>query len=176
MGEIKYNHFRTNHMEQLQIRSICLGVVKAHDHNYITDEIRDEILANPKQAYQYPQLSEFIHQSFCGDVIHCDLKNNKSIDPFIKIHNHQKIEVYLRTKTWKEIRDNVLEQAKFICADCKHDFSHSKSFLQAHHKDSQYPTLYRESTDDLECVCKNCHAKGHGYLWMYSIEFVMSSN
>ena len=172
----KYGHYRTDHVNQLKIRTICLGIVKAHDYGFMDDELRDKLLNNPISVYDYPGLGEFVHESFCGDVVHCDLKNDKSVDPYIKIHTHEKIEVYLKTKTWLQKREQVLKLANYICSDCKHDFSDAKDMLQAHHIDPTYPTLYREKNEDLMCLCEICHAKGHGHLWMYSMDYVVSSN
>lgn len=169
----KYGHYRTKHVDQMELRQLRLSIVKLHDLNKIDSKLRDELLENPFQMYHYPEFTRFIVRSMCNDTVHCDLDNKDafgkpSVDPYTKIHNYQKKQIYLNTKSWEELRSQVIESAKYICSQCHHDYGNGHN-LVAHHKDQNYPNLYAEKPSDLECKCDLCHSKLHGLIWMYQM-------
>lgn len=68
-----------------------------------------------------------------------------------KFYNYHK---YLKSTEWKILRDKVVERDNGICLYCK-----TKPAQEVHHK--HYKTIYKESLDDLESVCSDCHRVIH---------------
>lgn len=63
---------------------------------------------------------------------------------------------YLECPHWKEFRKKAIRAAKFECARC----GKSPGVLHVHHK--HYQTLGKESLEDVEVVCVECHEEEHG--------------
>lgn len=61
---------------------------------------------------------------------------------------------YIRSKKWKDFRDQALTYYGHNCASCG-----NKSDLQVHHK--HYKTLFREEIKDVMILCETCHRKTH---------------
>lgn len=152
---------------QFERRSVCLGIIKIHDRGYIGDSERDHLLDEPFRAWGNSFFGMNIHKDLCADIIHCDLENNNSIEPYKKIHRYQKNTIYLRTKTWMQLGIELRRVKENICSGCKLEYSDSE--LVAHHIHENYPTLYRESLEDLDTMCILCHDRLHGRLYMLAL-------
>lgn len=59
---------------------------------------------------------------------------------------------YLKSSEWKEKRKQFIEGVGSECERCG-----SKKNLQIHHKN--YDNVFDETEDDVEVLCKNCHAQ-----------------
>jgi hypothetical protein len=68
-----------------------------------------------------------------------------------QFYNYHK---YLQSEEWKIIRDKVVERDNGLCLYCK-----TKPAQEVHHK--HYKTIYKESLDNLESVCSDCHRAIH---------------
>ena len=70
-----------------------------------------------------------------------------------------KYDRYLKTDCWwKQLRSCCLHQAGYICQaqiDCKGAWA-----TEVHHKNG-YDNVGVEGLEDLEAVCRNCHAALH---------------
>lgn len=62
---------------------------------------------------------------------------------------------YLRSPHWLALRQRALDRAKHFCEACG-----STDQLQVHHK--TYERLRNERLDDLQVLCRGCHASTHG--------------
>ena len=62
---------------------------------------------------------------------------------------------YLKSRSWKEKRREVLVRDCFKCVDCG-----AKSSLDVHHL--HYRNIFNERLEDLITVCRACHDKRHG--------------
>lgn len=67
---------------------------------------------------------------------------------------------YLRSNTWLQIRLDILKIKGFKCERC--DKKYSTKSLQVHHL--SYERLGKEEPEDLEVLCKGCHATEHGLI------------
>lgn len=65
-------------------------------------------------------------------------------------------EAFLRTAFWRIITAH-LKSERGECARC-----HSRHGLQVHHKSYSNHGLEHENLDDLEVLCRYCHATEHG--------------
>jgi len=79
-----------------------------------------------------------------------------------KIALRCKYEGYLRSPTWQKKRRLKLLEKDFRCEKC-----HRRSYdmpidlvLDVHHK--TYQNLFNEPPEDLQVLCRECHAKTHG--------------
>lgn len=169
-----YNHWRTKHVSQFKSRTLSLALVKMNDMGYIDDDQLELLLENPKLAYQSPALAEVVHESLCNDVVHCDLGNNGSIEPFTKIHNHQKKNVYQKSRRWSKLGEVLRKLKNNICSTC--EFEYHDWELHAHHIDEEYPNLYRERIVDLDTKCKVCHGNGHNWMYKNGLNAIFSRN
>jgi hypothetical protein len=71
---------------------------------------------------------------------------------------------FLQSDFWKELSAQAKARDK-RCMKCK-----SKVRLQAHHV--RYPEDWFKTTlDDLETLCRKCHAKEHGLIWSEPVFF-----
>jgi len=70
-----------------------------------------------------------------------------------------------RKKDWQEFRLEVLEHYGFICSVCGRTRKDSNVVLQVHHK-VYHPNkkAWEYEYDDLEVLCKGCHAAEHGHI------------
>ena len=62
--------------------------------------------------------------------------------------------IYLSSDKWKEKRKLVLERENKLCQRCK-----ERPADDIHHLN--YDNLYNETLEDLQALCKICHAKEH---------------
>lgn len=62
---------------------------------------------------------------------------------------------YLESREWRDRRAKVLEFYGSKCALC----GNGKN-LQVHHKN--YKNIFKETTDDLIVLCRECHSRHHG--------------
>lgn len=68
---------------------------------------------------------------------------------------HDNYRRYLRTRAWREKRDEILEYYDHICMYC------GKKATQVHHRN--YKRCFgKERMSDLEPLCKKCHKMIHG--------------
>jgi len=85
-----------------------------------------------------------------------ELLINKTKYYFSKYHKKRKEEYhkYLKTDRWKNLRIQVLKEAKYLCNDC------GENAECVHHE--SYDTLY-STAEILDCVslCMICHMKRH---------------
>lgn len=70
--------------------------------------------------------------------------------PFVVPPYHE----YIVSPEWKKIRISALKESGFQCSICK-----SPDNLHVHHK--HYRTLGRETLEDLQVLCQDCHAIEH---------------
>ena len=63
-------------------------------------------------------------------------------------------EAYLRSPAWKAKREEVFLVYGRLCSVCG-----STKYLQVHHK--TYKRIFKEHIDDLQVLCKTCHALEH---------------
>jgi len=169
----QYNHYRTNHVQQMETRQLRLAIVKLHDLNRIDSKLRDLLLKDPLELYNHPKFARFAVRSIANDLVHCDLHNKNefgkaSVEPYTKLHNYQKTSIYLKSKSWVELREKVITDANYTCSDCNFEYGNDYQ-LVAHHVDESYPNLFAEDPDELSCKCKLCHDKSHGFYWMYKM-------
>lgn len=61
---------------------------------------------------------------------------------------------YLKTRHWQETRERVIARAGGRCEECG-----SPHGLEVHHK--TYARLGDERPNDLEVLCRYCHAERH---------------
>lgn len=81
------------------------------------------------------------------DIIQGQFKN-------FRRSKYYKYHLYLKSPEWKIIRDQVMLRDNGTCVRCK-----SRAAEEIHHK--HYDTIYKETLDDLESVCSNCHRDIH---------------
>jgi hypothetical protein len=63
---------------------------------------------------------------------------------------------YLLSPQWAERRQAVLDRAGGRCERCGTEAER----LEVHHL--HYRTIFRETPEDLQAVCRPCHAQEHG--------------
>ncbi len=66
-------------------------------------------------------------------------------------------ELYLQSAHWKRVREKTLELNRHSCQICG-----SSERLEVHH--ITYVNLYRETSEDLACLCHECHDAVHKYM------------
>ena len=62
--------------------------------------------------------------------------------------------VYLQSQHWYATREAAKRRANYSCEICGR-----KDNLQVHHK--HYHSLWRETPEDLRCLCNECHKQQH---------------
>ena len=62
---------------------------------------------------------------------------------------------YLRSKAWKTLRKSVIERCNDCCERCG-----KRAVDEIHHL--TYDRVYKETLDDLQGLCRDCHAFMHG--------------
>jgi len=62
---------------------------------------------------------------------------------------------HMKSRAWKELRDEVLERDEHCCQVCARD----KERLEMHHV--SYDNLFNETVDDLVTLCHGCHRQIH---------------
>lgn len=72
-----------------------------------------------------------------------------------------KYQRYIKSKEWKEVRDEVLEERGRRCQICGRIEGEDKAKLSVHHR--CYENLYneKEHKEDLLVVCSVCHTSIH---------------
>jgi predicted HNH restriction endonuclease len=78
-----------------------------------------------------------------------------------KSEEYKKYQKYIRSKEWKEIRDEVFEERNQRCQICGRREGEDKAKLSVHH--NSYEHLYdeRDHKEDLLVVCSVCHLAIH---------------
>lgn len=66
---------------------------------------------------------------------------------------------YLKSKSWQELRQQVLNRAGGRCENCGYQ-PWKPGTLQVHHR--TYERVGHESMDDLIVLCPKCHMRLHG--------------
>lgn len=69
------------------------------------------------------------------------------------------------TRDWPRVARREKEKAQWRCLDCGEDFSHTKNQLHVHHKTG---VKSDNVSDNLEVVCRACHAQKPGHEHMRS--------
>lgn len=67
---------------------------------------------------------------------------------------HKSYREYLKSDHWQKLRADALERYEHRCIRCG-----STERLQVHHREYRGPG--RERPEDLEVVCRSCHAERH---------------
>ena len=65
--------------------------------------------------------------------------------------------MYLRTAHWRQVRVAALQQAKYRCAKCG-----TGKQLQTHHLSYKHLGEEQRYPQDLQVLCRTCHAAAHG--------------
>lgn len=71
----------------------------------------------------------------------------------MKTLNQTAYQWYLRSPAWRDRRTAAFRRANGNCERC------GEPATEVHHK--QYLRLFAESPDDLEALCRKCHAEIH---------------
>ncbi len=84
-----------------------------------------------------------------------DLQERGAVEETWKYLRGLKYSDYLKTSTWKKIRERRLKKDSYKCVKCK-----STENLHVHHK--TYRHCRHEWMKDLITLCQPCHEKAHG--------------
>jgi hypothetical protein len=71
------------------------------------------------------------------------------------LDDREKYQLYLCSREWSEKREAIRRRSKGVCERCHHN-----DMDAVHHL--TYARKYRESLDDLQAICNECHAFTHG--------------
>lgn len=67
---------------------------------------------------------------------------------------------YLKSPEWLNIRLDFITNMDYTCQRCSQRYENSLGLLHVHHL--HYRSLGAEESEDLELLCKGCHAREHG--------------
>lgn len=71
------------------------------------------------------------------------------------VKNSDDYKKYLQTPRWKDLRNEALRRAKYLCQICASDKK-----LEVHHR--KYPIVFgTEPIEDLTVLCHECHEHWH---------------
>lgn len=95
----------------------------------------------------------------CRDGKACKLLNQPSKRK-IKSKIYLRYQKYLRGKTFKQIREQVLERDGWRCQCCGRGLDDGIQ-LTVHHKTYEHLYNEKEHLEDLICLCEICHKAIH---------------
>jgi hypothetical protein len=99
--------------------------------------------------------NEFSLEEFFGIYMEQDINRPVYTDATAPFNDY--------TKNWRRIANEEKTRRKYICENCKKDFSQLKQFLHVHHKNS---LKWDNNPQNLRVLCIGCHSMqtGHAHL------------
>lgn len=144
----------------------------------VTISISRRKIINTKHLYGVKEAIKKVNiallKRFDSDTLNIRKEIKIKINPFYEVfventmlskqENHK---VYIKSKMWRRKRKFILNKRGAKCEVCK--FSPKKhSELHLHHK--TYRRWGKESQDDLQILCVNCHNDLHNKYTIYELE------